>query len=89
MPAIEFWFDFASPYSYLSVMRIEAEAARRGVLVRWKPFLLGPIFRGDRPGPAPPVPLSARIPSTIPAPAADCQKPTDRLGKLQLPQNGA
>ncbi|WP_430420218.1 2-hydroxychromene-2-carboxylate isomerase [Methylibium petroleiphilum] len=42
---IEFWFEFASNYSYLSVMRIEACAARRGVQVRWKPFLLGPIFR--------------------------------------------
>ncbi|MDP1792022.1 MAG: 2-hydroxychromene-2-carboxylate isomerase [Methylibium sp.] len=42
---IEFWFEFASNYSYLSVMRIEACAARRGVPVRWRPFLLGPIFR--------------------------------------------
>jgi len=42
---IEFWFEFASNYSYLSVMRIEEAAARRGVPVRWKPFLLGPIFR--------------------------------------------
>ncbi|WP_353091471.1 2-hydroxychromene-2-carboxylate isomerase [Methylibium sp.] len=42
---IEFWFEFASNYSYLSVMRIEACADRRGVPVRWRPFLLGPIFR--------------------------------------------
>ena len=42
---IEFWFDFSSNYSYLSVMRIEAAAARAGVSVRWRPFLLGPIFR--------------------------------------------
>lgn len=45
MREIEFWFEFASNYSYLSVMRIEAAAAQRGVTVRWKPFLLGPIFR--------------------------------------------
>jgi len=44
-PEIEFWFEFASTYSYLSVMRIEAEAQRHGVRVAWKPFLLGPIFR--------------------------------------------
>ena len=43
-PAIEFWYEFASTYSYLAAMRIEAEAARAGVLVRWRPFLLGPIF---------------------------------------------
>lgn len=41
---IEFWFDFASTYSYVAAMRIEAEAARRGVAVQWRPFLLGPIF---------------------------------------------
>ena len=45
MREIEFWFEFASNYSYLSVMRIEAAAAQRGVTVRWKPLLLGPIFR--------------------------------------------
>lgn len=42
---IEFWFEFGSNYSYLSVMRIEDSAARRGVSVKWKPFLLGPIFK--------------------------------------------
>jgi len=44
-PLIEFWFEFASNYSYLSVMRIEQEAARHGVSVQWRPFLLGPIFQ--------------------------------------------
>lgn len=44
-PEIEFWFELASNYSYLSVMRIEEEAVRRGVTVVWKPFLLGPIFK--------------------------------------------
>jgi 2-hydroxychromene-2-carboxylate isomerase len=42
---IEFWFEFASNYSYLSVMRIEDAARRCGVRIVWKPFLLGPIFR--------------------------------------------
>src|SRR5215472_8580627 len=44
-PEIEFWFEFGSNYSYLSVMRIEEEARRHGVQIAWKPFLLGPIFR--------------------------------------------
>ena len=43
-PKIEFWYEFASSYSYLSVMRIEALAADAGVAVEWKPFLLGPVF---------------------------------------------
>jgi 2-hydroxychromene-2-carboxylate isomerase len=44
-PEIEFWFEFGSNYSYLSVMRIEDAAQSRGVQIAWKPFLLGPIFR--------------------------------------------
>jgi 2-hydroxychromene-2-carboxylate isomerase len=41
---IECWFEFASSYSYLSVMRIEALAEQAGVAVEWRPFLLGPVF---------------------------------------------
>ncbi len=41
---IQFWFEFASTYSYLSALRIEDAAARLGVAVDWQPFLLGPIF---------------------------------------------
>lgn len=45
-PALEFWFEFGSPYSYPSVMRIEDDAARHGdIQVLWRPFLLGPIFK--------------------------------------------
>ena len=44
---IEFWYEFASTYSYLSVMRITEAAAARGVEVVWKPFLLGPIFQAQ------------------------------------------
>jgi 2-hydroxychromene-2-carboxylate isomerase len=43
-PNLQFWFEFASTYSYLSAARIEDEAALAGVPVRWEPFLLGPIF---------------------------------------------
>jgi 2-hydroxychromene-2-carboxylate isomerase len=44
---IQFWFEFASTYSYLSVMRIENIAMKAGIPVEWKPFLLGPIFRSQ------------------------------------------
>lgn len=40
----EFWFEFASTYSYPAAMRIEGLAAARGVTIEWRPFLLGPIF---------------------------------------------
>ena len=46
-PVLEFWFELASAYSYLAAMRIEARAERAGVTVRWRPFLLGPVFRAQ------------------------------------------
>lgn len=46
-PKLEFWYEFASTYSYLSAMRIEALAAAAGVELAWKPFLLGPIFHAQ------------------------------------------
>lgn len=47
MKRLEFWYDFASTYSYLSAVRIEELAAAAGVDVAWRPFLLGPIFRAQ------------------------------------------
>jgi 2-hydroxychromene-2-carboxylate isomerase len=46
-PKLEFWYEFASTYSYPSAMRIEALASAAGVAVEWKPFLLGPIFKAQ------------------------------------------
>jgi 2-hydroxychromene-2-carboxylate isomerase len=45
--AIDFWFDFASSYSYPAAMRIGVAARHAGVAVRWQPFLLGPIFKAQ------------------------------------------
>src|SRR3954447_9843830 len=48
MPAqLDFWFELASTYSYPAAMRIAPLAERRGVIVRWRPFLLGPIFKAQ------------------------------------------
>jgi 2-hydroxychromene-2-carboxylate isomerase len=46
-PVLDFWFDFASTYSYLTAARIRPLAAAAGVQVRFRPFLLGPIFRAQ------------------------------------------
>lgn len=46
-PDIEFWFEFASTYSYPAAMRIEHLARDRGRRIAWRPFLLGPIFRAQ------------------------------------------
>ena len=44
-PAIEFWFDFSSPYSYLAAEKIDALAASYQRSVHWRPILLGAIFQ--------------------------------------------
>ena len=43
--AIEFYFDFSSPYGYLAARRIDAVAEEYGREVAWKPFLLGALFK--------------------------------------------
>lgn len=45
MKQLEFWYEFASPYSYFSMMRIEALSADANVSVHYQPFLLGPLFK--------------------------------------------
>ena len=42
---VQFWFEYASTYSYVAAMRVEQVAAARRVPVQWKPFLLGPLFQ--------------------------------------------
>ena len=44
---LQFWFEFASTYSYLSVMRIQDMAEEAGVTVSWHPFWLGPVFKSQ------------------------------------------
>ena len=48
---IEFYFDFSSPYGYLTAQVIEDFGTRHGRDVVWKPFLLGALFKvtGQKP----------------------------------------
>jgi 2-hydroxychromene-2-carboxylate isomerase len=46
-PVLDFWFDFASTYSYLAAMRIGPLAEKANVRVRFRPFLLSPIFKAQ------------------------------------------
>ena len=46
-PDLDFWFDFASTYSYPAAMRVGALAKEAKVHVRFRPFLLGPIFKAQ------------------------------------------
>jgi 2-hydroxychromene-2-carboxylate isomerase len=43
-PVLTFWYEFASTYSWLAAERIGALVDAADVEVRWRPFLLGPIF---------------------------------------------
>jgi 2-hydroxychromene-2-carboxylate isomerase len=47
MAAAEFWYEFASTYSYPAAMRVALLAKARGVELTWRPFLLGPILAAN------------------------------------------
>jgi 2-hydroxychromene-2-carboxylate isomerase len=47
MSQVEFWFEFASTYSYPAALRVEEIARSADVEVAWRPFLLGPIFKAQ------------------------------------------
>ena len=57
MKTLEFFWDPASPYTYLASTQIEALAARTGVQLVWKPFVLGAVFKA----------AGNQAPATIPA----------------------
>ncbi|HEX4620880.1 MAG TPA: 2-hydroxychromene-2-carboxylate isomerase [Myxococcaceae bacterium] len=42
---LEFFFDIASPYSYLASTQVEQICERTGARLEWKPVLLGGIFK--------------------------------------------
>jgi 2-hydroxychromene-2-carboxylate isomerase len=42
---IDFYFEFSSPYGYIASQRAEDFEKRVGRELRWRPFLLGPVFR--------------------------------------------
>jgi len=58
MPAaIDFYFDFSSPYGYLAAQRIDALAAAHARRVDWRPFLLGAVFKRTGSAPLLEIPL--------------------------------
>ena len=55
---IEFFWDPASPYTYLAATQIDAQAQRCGAQVNWRPFLIGKAFEAT--GNKPPVTVPAK-----------------------------
>lgn len=58
MSGVDFWFEFGSTYTYLTVGRLRRLADRAGVAITWKPFLLMPLMieQGMTQGPFLPYP---------------------------------
>lgn len=56
-PALQFYFDFSSPYGYMGAMRIDELAARHERLVDWHPILLGVIFKTTEAKPLTMIPI--------------------------------
>jgi 2-hydroxychromene-2-carboxylate isomerase len=42
---MEFWYDFASPWTYLASTQIENVAHRASARLIWRPMLLGAVFK--------------------------------------------
>jgi 2-hydroxychromene-2-carboxylate isomerase len=55
--AIDFYFDFSSPYGYFASTRIDELAAKYQRKVKWHPILLGVVFQTTGSAPLPSIPL--------------------------------
>ena len=43
--ALDFYFEFSSPYAYFASLEVEALCARHGLGLNWKPVMLGGIMK--------------------------------------------
>lgn len=77
---LEFFYDVGSPYSYLAAMQVDDFAADHALELRWRPFLLGAVFKET--GNAPP----ARVPAKAAWMVADLAEWARLLGvALRIP----
>lgn len=78
---IDFYFDFSSPYGYIAAHRVEALGAELGREIRWRPILLGVVFKTT--GQTPLVSQPLRGPYHL----LDLKRATRRLGiPFKLPE---
>ncbi len=57
---IDFYFDFSSPYGYLAACVIDDRMAALGREVRWKPYLLGAVYKETGGQPLVNIPMKGR-----------------------------
>ncbi len=55
--AIDFYFDFSSPYGFFASTKIDELAAKHGRTVVWRPILLGAVFKITGQQPLPTIPM--------------------------------
>jgi 2-hydroxychromene-2-carboxylate isomerase len=55
--AIDYYFEFSSPYGYIASHLVDDLAARTGREIRWHPFLLGPVFKATGGAPLVDIPM--------------------------------
>lgn len=58
--AIDFYFDFSSPYGYFAAARIDELAAQYGRDVEWHPILLGAVFKTTGSAPLTELPMKGK-----------------------------
>lgn len=71
---IEFFYDIASPYSYLAATQVAQLSADTGLPVVWRPILLGGVFKGS--GNQAPISVPSRGPYLF----KDLQRCSTQLG---------
>ena len=54
---IDFYFEFSSPYVYIASQLVDDVARRTGRGMRWRPFLLGPVFKATGQAPLTEIPM--------------------------------
>ncbi|MDY6943920.1 MAG: 2-hydroxychromene-2-carboxylate isomerase [Pseudomonadota bacterium] len=57
---VEFFWDVVSPYTYLAATQMAKLKAQTGAEVRWRPFLLGGVFKATRNQPPANLPAKAK-----------------------------
>lgn len=54
---VDFYFEFSSPYGYIASRLVDEVGTRIGREIRWRPFLLGPVFKATGGAPLVDVPM--------------------------------
>jgi len=55
--AVDYYFEFSSPYGYIASRLVDDLGTRIGREIRWRPFLLGPVFKATGTAPLVEIPM--------------------------------